>query len=102
MAVRRALLLSIVSVTARTACPFVPYDRVWWPVVRNDFDEAIDIHIEYSNGASRTWHTRKGQCVITGIPQGSAKFGLRSTVNGSSSSIEPSSMRRSRKQASLK
>jgi hypothetical protein len=30
---------------------------MWWPVVRNDFGEAIDIHIEYNNGTSRDWHT---------------------------------------------
>jgi hypothetical protein len=41
-------------------------------VVRNDFGEAIDIHIVYSNGTSRDWHTGKGRCVVTGVPQARA------------------------------
>jgi hypothetical protein len=62
-------VLLCIALSSLTGCPFIPWDRMWWPVVRNDFGEPIDIHIAYSNGTSRDWHTQKGQCVVTGIPQ---------------------------------
>jgi hypothetical protein len=65
----RGVLLCI-AVSGLAGCPFVPWDRMWWPVARNDFSEAIDIHIDYSNGSSRDWHTERGRCVVTGIPHG--------------------------------
>ena len=38
--------------------------------MRNDFGEAIDIHVDYSNGTSRDWHTKKGRCVVIGVFKG--------------------------------
>ena len=63
-------VLPCIAVIGLAGCPFVPWDRVWWPVVRNDFGQAIDIHIDYSDGTSRDWHTERGRCVVTGIPHG--------------------------------
>jgi hypothetical protein len=37
------------------------------PVVRNDFDEEIHVHVDYDNGASRDWRAKPGGCVIVGI-----------------------------------
>jgi hypothetical protein len=59
--------LLCIAVSSLAGCPFIPWDRVWWPVVRNDFGEWIDIHVDYSNGTSRDWHTKQGRCVVTGI-----------------------------------
>jgi hypothetical protein len=64
---RCGTVLVCLAASSLAGCPYIPWDRVWWPVVRNDFGEAIDIHIDYSNGTSRDWHTRKGGCVVTGV-----------------------------------
>lgn len=60
-------VLVCIAASSLAGCPYIPWDRMRWPVVRNDFGEAIDIHIVYSNGTSRDWHTGKGGCVITGV-----------------------------------
>jgi len=67
---RRSTLLLCIAVSSLAGCPFIPWDRVWWPVVRNDFGEEIDLHVDYSNGTSRDWHTKKGHCVVLGILRG--------------------------------
>ena len=64
-----SVVLVCIVASSLGGCPIIPWDRMWWPVVRNDFDEAIDIHVDYSNGTSRDWHVGKGRCVVTGVPQ---------------------------------
>lgn len=63
-------MLLCIALSSLAGCPFIPWDRVWWPVVRNDFGEEIDIHVDYDNGTSRDWHTKQQRCVVLGILNG--------------------------------